>query len=73
MMNKLKYSLLLLLAFISFTPVRADSVVVESLHESGKMGAVIAVIGIIFTGLIIYLVRLDRKLTRLEKEINKNQ
>jgi hypothetical protein len=37
-----------------------------------KLFVVIAVIAVIFTGISILLIRLDRKLTRVEKEQNRN-
>jgi hypothetical protein len=40
----------------------------DSFRSSGKIYVVIAVILTIFAGLIIYLVRLDRKISRLEKQ-----
>ena len=38
------------------------------MRHNGKIYVVVSVILIIFAGLILYLVRLDRKITRLEKE-----
>ena len=38
------------------------------MRHNGKIYVVVGVILIIFTGIILYLVRLDRKITRLEKE-----
>lgn len=38
------------------------------MRHNGKIYVVVSVILIIFTGIILYLVRLDRKITRLEKE-----
>ena len=38
------------------------------MRHNGKIYVVVTVILIIFTGLILYLVRLDRKISRLEKE-----
>ena len=40
----------------------------DVMRSNGKIYVVIAVILTIFAGIIIYLIRLDRKLTRLEKE-----
>jgi len=37
------------------------------MRHNGKIYVVVSVILIIFAGLILYLVRLDRKITRLEK------
>ena len=41
----------------------------EGMRSSGKIYVVVAVLVIILTGLIVYVVRLDRKLSRLEKNI----
>ena len=38
------------------------------MRSNGKIYVVVGVILIIFTGIILYLIRLDRKITRLEKE-----
>ena len=40
----------------------------ETMRGSGRIYVVVAVLLTILIGLIIYLVRLDRKMTRLEKE-----
>lgn len=40
----------------------------DAMRSNGKIYVVLAVILTIFAGIILYLVRLDRKLTRLEKE-----
>ena len=40
----------------------------DTMRSNGKIYVVVAVILTIFAGIIIYLVRLDRKMTRLEKE-----
>ncbi len=42
----------------------------DFMRETGKIGVVVGVILLIFLGLILYLVRLDRKLTKLEQQIN---
>ena len=40
----------------------------DAMRSNGKIYVVVAVIVTIFAGLIIYLVRLDRKINKLEKE-----
>ena len=42
----------------------------DAMRENGKIYVVVAVILTIFAGIIIYLIRLDRKISRLEKESN---
>lgn len=39
----------------------------DTFRSNGKIFVVVAVILTIFAGIILYLVRLDRKLTKLEK------
>jgi len=40
----------------------------DALRANGKIYVVVAVLVAIFLGLILYVVRLDRKISRLEKE-----
>lgn len=40
----------------------------DGLRSSGKIYVVVAVLLTVFVGLILYLIRLDRKISRLEKE-----
>ena len=42
----------------------------DAMRQNGKIYVVVAVILTIFAGIIIYLIRLDRKITKLEKENN---
>ena len=69
-MNKLKRIIsVMILAMLSIASY-AQTEVAEStdfMRSNGKIYVVIAVIVAIFAGIIIYLVRLDRKLTKLEK------
>jgi hypothetical protein len=40
----------------------------DTMRSNGKIYVVIAVILAIFAGIIIYLIRLDRKISRLERD-----
>jgi CcmD family protein len=40
----------------------------DEMRSNGKIYVVVAVLTTIFIGIILYLIRLDRKLTKLEKE-----
>ena len=40
------------------------------MRETGKINVVVGVILLIFFGIVWYLVRLDRKLTRIEHQLN---
>ena len=43
----------------------------DGLRQSGKIYVVVAAVVIIVAGLLFYLVSLDRKVSKLEREINK--
>lgn len=45
----------------------------DFLRSTGKIYAVVAVIAIIFIGIVIFLFRLDNKLTKLENQIKNEQ
>lgn len=53
-------------------PVSNGIEMADRLRADGKIWVVVAVIAAVFAGIIIYLVRLDRQIGKLEKEI-KNQ
>jgi uncharacterized membrane protein YdbT with pleckstrin-like domain len=62
-------TLLLLINFLSQAQSTTDTVdMADTMRSNGKIYVVIAVILTIFAGIIIYLIRLDRKMTKLEKE-----
>lgn len=45
----------------------------DFMRETGKINVVVAVILVIFLGIVWYLVRLDRKLTKLEHQTKDDQ
>ena len=47
--------------------IQAQSPMSDMMKENGKIYVVIAVMLTILAGLVLYLVRLDRKITKLEK------
>ena len=63
---------LLLLAGAAFaqTNAAAEPEMADALRASGKIYVVVLVLVIIVTGLLVYLIRLDGKVSRLEKEVN---
>jgi CcmD family protein len=67
-----KCSLLLLLLLATFSVLaQQPSATVEmadTFRSNGKIYVVVAVMLTIFAGIVLYLVRLDRKVSRLEKE-----
>ncbi len=53
--------------FVSAEPEMADA-----MRANGKIYVVVTVLATIFAGIFAYLVYLDRKISRLEKEKNHN-
>ena len=61
---------LLLLAPMAFAQApEAAPAMADDLRASGKIYVVVAVVAVIVAGLLAYLIALDRKVSRLEKEI----
>lgn len=71
---KLKLTGLLLLLIVAL-PAQAQEKVdmADTWRTEGKIWVVIAVIGIILGGLLAYVAISDRKISKLEKEIRKDQ
>ena len=60
-----------LLTFILFTQnifAQQDVAMADKLREDGKIWVVVGVIAVVFAGIIVYLVSLDRKISKIEKE-----
>lgn len=73
-MKKIASLLFLLCAFfVAFAQENGTEQVemADALRSNGKIYVVVAVVVVILLGLFIYLFRLDRKISRLEKD-NKN-
>jgi CcmD family protein len=61
---------LLLLVSTAFAQATAgEPEMADALRQSGKIYVVVLVLVIIVTGLLVYLVRLDGKVSRLEREV----
>jgi hypothetical protein len=69
MKHKIILSLFLLLINLFAFAQNQNVEMADTFRSNGKIYVVVAVILTIFAGIIIYLIRLDRKLTKLEKEI----
>lgn len=68
MLRKLITTLIILI--FSFHSMYAESGAVDFLNSTGKIYSVIAVILVILLGLAFILIRLERKISKLEKQIN---
>ena len=62
------FTLMLISLLAGAQDVKGDTAFGETMRSNGRIYVVVAVMLTILAGLIIYLVRLDRKITRLEKE-----
>ena len=62
---------ILQLTFISMATAAGSTE--DFLRSTGKIYSVVAVILVIFIGIVIFLFRLDNKLTKLEKQIKNEQ
>lgn len=73
-MNKKFFSQLFLLSafFASAQNNISAPQMADAFRNDGKIWVVITVISIIFISLVIFLILLERKLNKLEKQINKN-
>ena len=64
--------LLLLSVTINFLAQQADSVeMADQLRADGKIWVVVLVIAVVFAGIVAYLIRLDRQLSKVEKAVKK--
>ncbi len=69
--NKILFTLLgLLLANMGFAQ---EVEMADTMRSNGKIYVVVGIILIILVGLIGYLFLMDRKINRLEKELDKHQ
>ena len=62
-----KLTTIFTLLFFSFFANAQDVNMADVMKENGKIYVVIAVILTILAGLVLYLIRLDRKISKLEK------
>lgn len=62
----------IVIAFSALAQQSADEVVemADALRASGKIYVVVLVVSVILLGLILYLIRLDKKVSNLEKEVS---
>ena len=63
-----KFLIIILLQTISLPALLAQGNG-DFMRETGKINVVVGVILLIFLGIVVYLVRLERKLTKLEHQL----
>ena len=66
-MKRIRLLAIMLWVAITASAQEATPDMAEALRANGKIYVVVTVIGIIFTGIISYLVYIDRKISKLEK------
>ena len=70
-MRKLKFLLTGVLMLVLGLVMKAQdekAEMADTMRSNGRIYVVVAVVVLILIGLILYLVRLDKKITRMEKE-----
>lgn len=67
-MKNVNKMLVWLMAFLPLSAFAQDVEMANLLHQNGKIYVVVGVIAIIFVGIVVYLITIDRRLTRIEKE-----
>ncbi len=68
-MNKLTSIIVFVGSFLFCHLAGAQPEMADTMRSEGKIYVVVAILLLIFAGLIIYLVMLDRKVTRIEKKL----
>jgi tRNA(Phe) wybutosine-synthesizing methylase Tyw3 len=68
-----KIGSLLLLCLISLQAFSQEVEMADTMRSEGKIYVVVAILSVILIGLIVYLVSIDRKATRLEKKLDEYQ
>lgn len=67
---KLKFTLSMLPIFLTFIASAQEQVeMADAMRSNGKIYAVVAIILVIFFGLITYLVMLDKRVSTIEKKL----
>lgn len=72
-MKAIHFLLTFFLLCVSLTTTTAQSAPVDFMRSMGKMYVVVAVIVTIFLGIVIFLVALDRRLTKIENQITPHE
>ena len=66
---RIKFFFLIVLSLLLSLPVASAQGNGDFMRETGKINVAVAVLLLIFFGIVWYLVRLERKLTKLEHQI----
>lgn len=66
--KKLTFLIAMLLSASTFAQDNEPVEMATGLYQSGKIYVVVIVMSLIFVGIVAYLIMLDRKISKLEKE-----
>ncbi len=70
----LKYFILSLVVFLTPTFCFSQDIeMADVMRSNGKIYVVVAIVAVIIIGLLAYVITLDRKVSRLENKLDKNQ
>ena len=69
LIETLKTTCVILLFFFS-TEVQAQPEMADTMRSNGKIYVVVGVVGIIFIGIIIYLIIQELRIRKIEKELD---
>lgn len=72
-MNKLTFIIAFLSSFFLSSLAMAQAEMADTMRSEGKIYVVVAILLIIFVGMIGYLVMLDRKVSRIEKKLTEKK
>lgn len=64
-------ALLLLGSHLATAQGRPQAEMADTFRSEGKIYVVVVIAGIVFAGIAIYLTMIDRKISKLEKKIDK--
>lgn len=67
-----KFALFLFFTILFTNQLAAQQTVQDFMRNTGKIYVVVAVIVLIFIGIVFYLIRLDSKISKLEKIIKEH-
>ena len=67
------FAFLFFASFQSFCQTNTDVEMADLLRRDGKIYTVVVGLVVILTGMILFLIRVDRKIFRIEKEIQKKE
>lgn len=70
LLKKIRLFLLLLLAFAGNLAAQGEPEMADQFRADGKIYVVVTVIALVFSGLAIWLFRLDRRIRKMENEHN---